>query len=70
MSPENHELFHQLMFILQQLAEAKFEKGAKEHGGRITDMTLEELEQAELEELIDLLHYRMAKIYKRGRPSS
>ena len=62
---DQHELFHQLMFVLTQLAEPKFMKGAKEHGGYITDLTEEELEQAELEEMIDLLHYRLAKILKK-----
>lgn len=65
MTQEQHELFHQLFFVLQQLAETKYAKGAKEHGGLITDMTMDELEAAELDEIIDLCHYRIAKIYKR-----
>lgn len=64
MNEKQHELFHQLMFIFQQLAEVKFEKGTKDNKGYITDLTFEQLEQAELEEMIDLVHYRVAKLLK------
>lgn len=65
MNQEQHELFHKLFFILEQLAEPKYERGALEHGGLITDLTEEQLEAAELEEIIDLVHYRLAKILRR-----
>lgn len=66
MNKENHELFHKLMFIFEQLAEPKFEAGAIEHGGMLTDMTDEQLEMHELEELIDMVVYRMTRILKRN----
>lgn len=53
------------MFIFTQLAEPKFEKGVKEHKTKITDLSDEELEMHELEEIIDLVHYRVARMLKR-----
>ena len=72
MTPEEHLLWHELFAILRSLAESKFEKGAIEHRGNglITDMSLEELEQAELEEIIDLVHYRLAKLYKHSQATT
>lgn len=65
MSDDQHEHFHNLMFLLTQLAEPKYSKGAEEHGTNIWDMTDEELELAELEEIIDLAVYRLTRILKR-----
>lgn len=65
MNQDQHEIFHQLMFLAEQVMEPKFEQGAIEHGGLITDLSDEELEAAELEEMIDLLVYRLTRILKR-----
>ena len=65
MDEDNHALFHQLIFMFEQLAEPKYEEGAIEHGGVLTDMTEEELDIHELNELIDLVMYRMTRILKK-----
>lgn len=65
MSEEQLKLWQDLIKIFEQLAVVKFKKGTVEHSGFITDLTLDELEQAETEEIIDLVHYRMAKILKK-----
>jgi hypothetical protein len=65
MSSEQHEHVHQLVYLLQTLMEPKYEKGALEHGGNIWDLTDQELEAAELEEMIDLLVYRLTRLLKR-----
>jgi hypothetical protein len=65
MKPDQHEHFHQLIFLLQQLAEPKYENGAIEHNSNLWDYTDEQLEAAELEEIIDLVTYRLARILKR-----
>lgn len=67
MSEDQHQHFHELMFTLLQLAEVKYEKGAIEHNSNLWEYTDEELEAAELEELIDLITYRMARILKRRK---
>jgi len=67
MTEQEEKLWKDLFGILKVLAKNKFAKGAIEHrgNGMITDMTLEQLEEAELEEIIDLVHYRLAKLYKK-----
>lgn len=65
MNDDQHLHFHQLIFLLQQLAEPKYEKGAIEHGGNIWDLSDKALEAAELEEMIDLMVYRLTRILKR-----
>jgi hypothetical protein len=65
MDENQHEHFHNLMFLLQQIAEPKYEKGAIEHNSNLWDYTDEQLEAAELEEIIDLLTYRLARLLKR-----
>lgn len=65
MSNEQHNHFHQLIFLLERFAEPKYEKGAIEHGGNIWDLTDEQLEAAEFEEMIDLMVYRLTRILKR-----
>lgn len=65
MNEEQHHHFHQLIHLLEQLGEPKYEKGAIEHGGNIWDLTDDQLEQAELEEMIDLMVYRLTRLLKR-----
>jgi hypothetical protein len=65
MSEEQHQHFHQLIFLLERFAEPKYEQGAIEHGGNIWDMSDEQLEAEELNEMIDLLVYRLTRIHKR-----
>lgn len=64
MNDEQLRLWNRLMEIFEELAQLKFEKGTIEHSGLITDLSLEELELAETEEIIDLVHYRITKILK------
>lgn len=72
MSEAQHKSFHELAWLFEKISEPKFMKGAKEHGGLITDLTEEQLEQAILEEIIDLVWYTMAliKVRERNRGNS
>ena len=65
MNEEQHNHVHQLVYLLQTLLEPKYEQGAKEHGGNIWDMTDEQLEAEELNEMIDLLVYRLTRVLKK-----
>lgn len=65
MTEEQHNHFHKLMFLLDRLAEPKYTAGALEHGTNIWDMTDAQLEQEELNEMIDLLTYRLTRLLKR-----
>lgn len=65
MNNEQKQLWQKLIDIFEQIAELKFANGTIEHPGKITDMTYEQLELAETEEIIDLVHYRMTKILKK-----
>lgn len=65
MTEEQHQHVHQLVYLLQTLLEPKYEIGAKQHGGNIWQMTDEELEHEELNEIIDLCVYRLTRILKR-----
>lgn len=65
MTEEQHNHVHQLVYLLQTLIEPKYEQGAKEHGGNLWDMTDEQLEAEELQEMIDLLTYRLTRVLKK-----
>lgn len=65
MSEEQHEHIHQLIFLLGQFAEPKYEKGALEHGTNLWEYSDEELEAFEMEEIIDLVIYRLTRILKK-----
>jgi hypothetical protein len=65
MSEEQHQHFHQLIFLLERFAEPKYEQGAIEHGGNIWDLSDEQLEAEELNEMIDLIVYRLTRILKK-----
>lgn len=61
----DHEYYHQLLFLFQQLGEPKYMAGAKKYPKKMWEYTQEELEAHELEELLDMVHYRLAKILSR-----
>lgn len=65
MRKKQHEHVHQLVYLLQTLLEPKYSQGAKEHGGNIWDMTDAQLEEEELNEMIDLITYRLTRILKK-----
>lgn len=65
MSDEQTKHFFQLMYAFAQMANEKYELGAKEHGTNIWDMSDEQLEIEETKEMIDLVIYRMTRILKR-----
>lgn len=65
MSVAQEAHFELLVLLLKELAKPKYEKGAIEHNSNIWDYTDEELEFAELEEMIDLIVYRLTRILKR-----
>lgn len=65
MTEEQHNHVHQLVYLLQTLIEPKYEQGAKEHGGNLWDLTDEQLEAEELQEMIDLLTYRLTRVLKK-----
>lgn len=65
MDEEQHQHVHQLIYLLQTLLEPKYEAGAIEHGGNIWDMTDEQLEAEETNEMIDLLVYRLTRLLKK-----
>jgi hypothetical protein len=64
LTPDQDEFYGKLLTYLTTLTRPKFEAGAAEHKGNIWDLTEEQLEQAELEEIIDLMHYRLTKMMK------
>lgn len=65
MTPQQHEHVHHLVYLLQTLLEPKYEAGAKEHGGNIWELSDEQLEAEETNEMIDLLVYRLTRILKK-----
>jgi len=65
MSQAQHEHFHQLIFLLERFAEPKYEAGAIEHKGNIWELSDEQLEAEELNEMIDLIVYRLTRILKK-----
>lgn len=69
MNPEEEKIFNQIISLFEERNRVKFENGAEEHrgNGTILDMTFEQLEQAEEQEIQDLVNYRMAKVLKRLR---
>lgn len=65
MTKHQEEVYMQMIYLLAQLSRAKYEPGAKKYKTKMLDWTYEELEQHELEEMLDLIHYRLAKMLKR-----
>jgi len=65
MTPEQLAHYEALLALMEPLTRAKYTKGALEHGGILGDLSDEELFEAETEEIIDLLHYRLSRLLKR-----
>lgn len=59
------EHLHQLVEGFHQIMEPKYTRGALEHGGNIWDLSDDELEAMELEEIIDLCVYRLTRLLKK-----
>jgi hypothetical protein len=66
MNQKQEEHFEALMALVEPLARAKYTSGAIEHTGVLGDLTDEQLFEAETEEIIDLLHYRLSRLLKRA----
>lgn len=65
MNEDQHHHFHAIFSLIERLAEPKYSKGAVEHGGNIWELSDEDLEIAELAEMIDFLVYRATRIKKK-----
>lgn len=62
---EDEKILGEILYAFINDFRPKFRKGKEEHGGRITDMTEEELDYQELMELLDLVAYKYTRILKR-----
>jgi len=56
---------HALIEEFHRKMEPKYLKGQKEHGGNLWELTDEELEFCELEEIVDLAVYRLTRLLKK-----
>lgn len=67
MNEKQEQHYEALIELMGPLTKAKYTKGALEHGGVLGDLTDEELFEAETEEIIDLLHYRLSRLLRRAK---
>lgn len=65
LTDEQQEHLASILEYIGEVMAAKYTAGAIEHGGNIWDMTVDQLEHEELNEMIDLLVYRVTKILKK-----
>lgn len=60
---------HQLVDEFHKIMEPKYINGAIEHQGKLWEVSDEELEWFETEEIIDLAVYRLTRLLKRKQDS-
>lgn len=65
MNEQQEAHFEAVMALVEPLGKAKYAAGAIEHTGVLGDLTDEQLFDAETDEIIDLLWYRLTRIHKR-----
>lgn len=58
--------YEALMVLLEALNREKYTRGAIEHSGVLGDLTDEQLFEAETEEILDLVNYRLSRLLRRS----
>jgi hypothetical protein len=62
LTKDQEEHLDSIIERMNELVRSKYEAGAIAHGGLLSDLSDEQLEQEELFEMLDLLVYRVTRI--------